>query len=194
MLDVVLDDDVETVAPTGAARSADAKAAIKYLELSGATAICLIETGTGCAIQLGHTTDPRVVAIYWLPAAQAKPLVRRARKHAGRHPDSAAASAALAQAASDHRATLTPHVTAMTRAGAAAERLDAYVASLRSRGAMKEFTRTYRERRMAAAERGEGFMSYKNAELRLRRALIPMLLNGVPPAMGQSFFAEIFRR
>jgi len=40
--------------------------------------------------------------------------------------------------------------------------------------------------------RGEGFMSYKAAETRLRRALVPMLVNG--RAIGaQSLFEEIFR-
>jgi hypothetical protein len=40
---------------------------------------------------------------------------------------------------------------------------------------MREFTKTYKRRRLAAGLRGEGFMSYAVAELRLRRALIPLL-------------------
>jgi hypothetical protein len=57
---------------------------------------------------------------------------------------------------------------------------------------MREFTKMYKRRRLAAGLRGEGFMSYGNAELRLRRALIPLLMGGGKPAVGASLFAEIF--
>jgi hypothetical protein len=77
------------------------------------------------------------------------------------------------------------------RAGEAATKLDGYIA-MRARGAMREFTKTYKRRRLVATMRGEGFMSYAVAELRLRRALIPLLVNGGKPAVGQSLFASIF--
>jgi hypothetical protein len=188
-----LDDvaDVETV-DRPATKSPDTRAAVNYLIASGATAISIIETETGCSFRVGHKIDPRAVEICWLTAAQAKPLVRLARKQAGRHPNVATASAALAQAAAALRATLTPHDVALSRAGNAAAKLDACIESLRVRGAMREFTKAYRRRRLAAAARGEGFMSFKVAELRLRRSLIPLLLNGGQPAIGQSLFAEIF--
>lgn len=64
--------------------------------------------------------------------------------------------------------------------------------SLRGTGVRKEFTKAYRRKRLAAGLRGEGFMSYGNAELRLRRALVPLLMNGGQPAVGASLFAEIF--
>jgi hypothetical protein len=35
-------------------------------------------------------------------------------------------------------------------------------------------------------------MSYKVAELRFKRALIPLLQNGGKPAVGESLFATIF--
>ena len=89
---------------------------------------------------------------------------------------------------------MTPHDVAMSRAGEAAGRLDSYVEALRARGAMKEFTKAYRLRRIAAKARGEGFMSFKVAELRLRRALIPLLVNGRTIGPAQSLFAEIFDR
>jgi hypothetical protein len=38
---------------------------------------------------------------------------------------------------------------------------------------MKEFTKAYRRHRLAAADRGEGFMTFKIAEARLRKALTP---------------------
>jgi hypothetical protein len=189
----MLDDDsvlnVETIRP--ATRSPDDRAAVKYLEVSGATAISVVIKNEGCAFRVG--IDPRAVTVQWLPETNTRAVVRLARKHAGKNPDVATAQAALAQAAADLKLTLTPHATAMTRAGAAAERLDAYVASLRSRGGMKEFTREYKRRRIAATMRGEGFMSYPNAQLRFKRALILLLMGGGQPAIGQ-LFSEIFGR
>jgi hypothetical protein len=89
---------------------------------------------------------------------------------------------------------MTEHDVAIYRAGAAAERLDRYIESLRACGAMCEFTKAYKRRRIAAAERGEGFMTFKIAEARFRHALIPLLMNAGQPVIGASPFAEIFRR
>lgn len=58
---------------------------------------------------------------------------------------------------------------------------------------LKEFTPELSVSRIAAIERGEGFMSFSAAELRFKRALIPLLMNGSKPAIGVSLFAEIFR-
>jgi hypothetical protein len=98
----------------------------------------------------------------------------------------------VAQAAADHRVVLTPHDVAMSRTGEMAKKLDTYIESLRARGAMREFTKAYKRHRVAAAERGEGFMSFKIAEQRFRRALIPLLMNGGQPVAGASLFAQIF--
>jgi hypothetical protein len=185
--------DVQTVARP-AARSPDTRAAVAYLVASGATAVSVIETGTGRTFRVGTKIDPRGVAVHWLPETRAKAIVRLARKHAGTSPDIATAETALHRAAADPRVTLTAHHVAMTRAGKAAQRLDAYVESLRARGAMREFTKAYRRHRLAAMERGEGYMSFKVAELRLRRALIPLLMNNGQPVAGASLFAEIFNQ
>jgi hypothetical protein len=56
----------------------------------------------------------------------------------------------LQQAATERRATLTAHDVAMMRAADAAKRLDQYVEGLRTRGAMREFTRAYKRHGMAA--------------------------------------------
>ncbi len=192
----MLDDDVadvETIARPQA-QSPDTKAAVAYLAASGATAINLIETGTGCAFRVGTKIDARAVAVHWLRGPQASAIARLARKHAGRDSDAATALQALRQAAADLRVTLTEHHVAMTRAGEAAERLDAYIEGLRASGKMREFTKAFRRHRLAAMERGEGFMSFKVAELRLRRALIPMLVNGGQPVAGASLFAEVFNQ
>jgi hypothetical protein len=124
--------------------------------------------------------------------AQARAIVKQARKIAGSNPDAAAATGALAQAAADERAVLTSHDTAMARAGDAAARLNVYIETLHARGAMKEFTKAYRRHRLAAAASGKGFMSFAIAEL--RRALIPLLVGGRAIGPTSSLFAEIFDR
>ena len=81
----------------------------------------------------------------------------------------------------------------MMRAGEAAAKLDRYMDSLRGTGVLREFNRAFKRRRMEAMLNGRGFMNYKAAELRLRRALIP-LLQGGGNVQAQSLFAEIFGR
>jgi hypothetical protein len=110
----------------------------------------------------------------------------------GDNPDTDAAIRALQEAAAQCRAVLTQHDVAMTRAANAAERLDRYMESLKGTGVLKEFTRAYKRRRIATKERGEGFMSFQVAELRFKRALVPLLMNGGKPAIGTSFFSAIF--
>ena len=117
--------------------------------------------------------------------------MRKARKHTGKSPDAAMAIEALRRAAADQRVTLTPNEIAISRAGDAATRLDTYLASLRGSGVLKEFNRAFKQRRMAAAARGAGFMSYAAAEARLRKALVPLLVGGNTIGV-QSLFAEIF--
>jgi hypothetical protein len=174
------------------ARSPDTKAAIRYLEASGATAISVIETETGCTFHVG-TKIEHAAAIFWIIATEAKPIVRQARKLAGPRPDIATTEAALHEAASSLRSTLTPHAAAIQRARKASQKLDGYLESLRWSGKMREFTRAYKQRRMAATASGQGFMTYAVAELRLRQALIPLLVGGRSIGPVRSLFAEIFR-
>jgi hypothetical protein len=118
-------------------------------------------------------------------------VARRARKVAGENPDAAAAETALRQAAAEKRATLTPHATAISKAGAAAQRLDEYLSSARGTGVLKEFNKAYKRRRIAATMRGDGFMTFKTAMTRLRNALIP-LLQGNGNVHTATIFADIF--
>jgi hypothetical protein len=131
----------------------------------------------------------RSVAIFWITELDAKPVVTSARKGAGGD----AAISALHQAATDLRATLTPHDVAISRATNAAAKLDRYLDSLQGSGALREFTRMYKRRRIEAKAAGQGFMTYAVAEARLRKALIPLLMRGGQPAVGSSLFAQIFR-
>src|SRR5258708_11456729 len=87
---------------------------------------------------------------------------------------------ALTKAATDHRATLTPHNVAISRADKASRRIEQYMASLRGTGVLKEFNRAYKQHRTAATARGQGFMTYKVAEARLRRGPGPLLCRRAP--------------
>lgn len=86
---------------------------------------------------------------------------------------------ALGDAAA-RRITLTEHAIAISRAGAAVKRLDAFIENLGVSGAPRACTKEYKRRRLAARERGEGFMSFGTAEARLRAVLIPLLTGGKP--------------
>jgi hypothetical protein len=144
------------------ARSPDAKAAITYLIASGATAISIVEIEGACAFRLGHKIDPNAIAVHWLNRPNAMAISRQARRDAGHSPDAATAGRALAQAAADHRQTLTPHDVAIERAGAAADRLDVYLDGLRGRGTLQQFNRAFKARRKAAAANGTGFISTRS--------------------------------
>jgi hypothetical protein len=82
--------------------------------------------------------DAGAVAIYWVPAASAKALANKARNIMGNGGDIAVAISAVTEAAAACRITLTPHDVAISRAGAAVEKLDAFVDGLRKRGFTKE--------------------------------------------------------
>jgi hypothetical protein len=141
MLDLDAADVGKTIAPVVNRPKSDSfpvtKAAIKYCEASGTTAISVIETETGRALfRVGTKIDPDATAIYWIAGQAAIAVARRARRLAGANPRGDEAIAALRQAAAEKRATLTPHDVAMTRANGAAAKLDAFIESLRVSGGM----------------------------------------------------------
>jgi hypothetical protein len=194
-------DDVAAVETAGRppTRSPNTKAAIAYLTASGATAISVIEIDGRCAFRIGTMFFTsagkgvaRSVAIFWIMEVDAKPVVTSARKIAGKGAGGNAAISALHQAANDLRATLTPHDVAISRATNAAAKLNQYLDSLQGSGALREFTRMYKRRRIEAKAAGQGFMSYRNAELRLRRALVPLLVSGQGVGPMQSLFSQVF--
>jgi hypothetical protein len=126
----MLDDvaDVQTVARL--ARSPDTKGAIQYLQASGAVAISIVEVDGTVAFRIGKI-DQRAVAIFWIMQSDAKPVVALARR---KSTGNKVPVEALHQAATEKRATLTEHDTAMMRAGDAVRRLDSYIDGLRARG------------------------------------------------------------
>jgi hypothetical protein len=141
------------------ARSPNTKAAINYLAASGAVAITINEIDVVCAFRVGTKTLARSVATFWIMEVDSKPVVAPARKIAGKSRGAAEAIAALHRAATDLWAVLTPNDAATKRAGDAARRIEEYMASLRQTGKMREFTRAYKARRLAASTQGKGFMS-----------------------------------
>jgi hypothetical protein len=76
MLDVVAD-DVSVATDAAVPRSLDTKAALKYLEASGANAISITTGPGGTVIAVGYKAD--AVAVHWLPAASARAVAARAR-------------------------------------------------------------------------------------------------------------------
>jgi hypothetical protein len=166
------------------------KRALDYLMASGAAAISIVVDIDGAMISLG--LKPDAVAVFWLPQPKARSVAAKARAITGDGMTGVeVALAALHEAAVFHAAHLTEHSVAISRAGSAAERLEEFMTSMQGTGTLREFSKTYRRRRIAAAERGEGFMSYQTAVRRLRLALVPILMNGGKPSAG-SLFAEVF--
>jgi hypothetical protein len=181
-------DFVDTVAR--AARS-DTKAVIAYLVASNATAVSVIENTSGFTFRVGTKLDPRAASVHWLPEDKARPVMKAARRIAGARPDIETATAALHQAAAGLKVTVSDHRAAIERAGAMAARLDAFIAQLRARGALRDFQKIYRRLRLAATARGEGFMPFSAAEIRLRKTLIK-LLQGGGNVHTATIFADVF--
>jgi hypothetical protein len=144
------------------------RAAIQYLIASSATAISITEVDGVAAFRVGTKIDPNAHAIFWITEVDAKLVAKCTRRLAGKNQNIDDAIMSLKKAAVECRATLTPHDVAISRAAGAARKLDEYLTSLKGTGVLKEFTRAYKRRRIAAAERGKGYMSYKVAELRFR--------------------------
>jgi hypothetical protein len=119
MLDDVADVSVATEA--SGPRSPDTRGALRYLACSGVRAISITDGPGGVVIAVGIKINPAAAAVYWMPAAKARSIAARARKIAGDAVDVEAVVAALHEAATELRATLTPHDVALARAADAAE-------------------------------------------------------------------------
>jgi len=165
------------------------KAAIDYLIASGASCVSVLADGT---IKAGPKPDRAAVSAWWLPEDKVIAVSRQARREAGATPEVSIMLAALRQAAADHQAVLTPHETAIERAGDAAVRIDAFVDSMRRSGGLQVFNRHFKAAKAAAAARGEGFMSYTVALSRLRAQVGARLAAG-GDVYAPGLMAEVFR-
>ena len=112
---------------------------------------------------LGTSRDPQGAEIaYWIEAAQAGAVLKRARNNGGNIP-------AAAKALGVH---LTDHPALCQRVNMAIERLGRRLDQAQASGSMRVFNNEYKRRRLAAAGLGQGFMGYKVAKQRLERAMI----------------------
>ena len=71
------------------------------------------------------------------------------------------------------------------------------MASMQGIGILKLFNAEFKQRRVAATARGEGFITFAVVMTRLRTALIPLLVADEHggknrPPIGQSMFQNIF--
>jgi hypothetical protein len=172
--------------------SPPSKAALSYLALSGAAPICIIDRDGIATFRAANKISSAAIVVFWIDATKVRPVVRRARRLAGKCPTIDDATRALREAATDHRIALTDHAIALQRAGDASRQLDAYFEKARRSGKIAEFNRAFKLRRMVATANGRGFMSYKIAQMRLRRALIPILVSGGADGAISFSFASIF--
>jgi hypothetical protein len=173
------------------------RAALAYLEASGAAAISIVDDGSGCTFRTGAraaevSAGVRVHTTVWVSASLSTAIARRARKLAGDSPDVATATQALAQAAADYRVKLTPNDVAISRARNAASRIDSQLEAMMSGGMLRSFNAEYKRRRMQAAANGQGFISFRLATARLRQAIVPQLIEG--RSINRSLFEQIFGR
>jgi hypothetical protein len=91
--------DQERIKP--APRSPDTKAALAYLEASGANAISITAGTGGIVIAVGYKPD--AIVIFWLRAEKARSVAATARNIAGPDPDVADLVQAIRSAAAEAR-------------------------------------------------------------------------------------------
>jgi hypothetical protein len=170
------------------------RAALVYLQASGARAISIsiIDVDGVAEVHAGAKPAGNAVAVLWTP--RAKGIAWHARQIAGERPSAEQLVEAVHQAATQCRVTLTDHATAITRASAAAAKLDDVMEEMRRSGQLVAFNNVYKARRQASKSIGRGFMSFPQAMGRLKQALIPVLAQGGDPhAAAPGLFAAIFR-
>lgn len=165
----------------------------EYLAVSGATAICIVRQPKGYGFVVGRSAVymPGIASANWVDRSQAAKIARLARKNTGQHPDKATAERELQRAASSHGAILTPNMIVLSRAKFAASKLESYLDTMNKSGGLAEFNKEFKRRRVAAGLRGEGFMSFGTAMLRLRRSLIRMLIGKQQVRWTESLFDEV---
>jgi hypothetical protein len=132
-----------------------------------------------------------VVSIYWALSPKAATRVAHSARRAGLQAEKSLAEAVLQAAAAENFVQLTPNLIVVSRATIAAKRLRDMIDTLDKSGALGDFKRIYRLRRMAATARGDGFMSFNCAMKRLRRTLIGMLAAKRPINEMQPIFDEV---
>ena len=150
-----------------------------YVRAFDLTCIALWRDG-----RLGVSRNPTgAEQAWWCPAKAAGAIVRAANANGK---DVAAAAARL-------HTPLTPHATVAQRVCAAVGRIDDGLKAAQRRGDLAFFNQLYKAQRVAAAQRGCGFMSYGLALRRLRIAVAHAAANGgqVTRSLMLSVFGDV---
>jgi predicted transcriptional regulator len=167
----------------------------EYLDACGVWPISVVKfiDGYGYAAGVRKSRLPSAVNVHWANSrSNAIRVVRLARRIKKRHPDKADAERELQRAASSYGVILTPDLIVQSRANMAAKRLQDYITAIDRAGTLSDFKKAYRRRRLAATARGHSFMTYGNAQKRLRRVLIRKLTGQEEMHHTSTFFAEVF--
>jgi hypothetical protein len=138
-----------------------------YIRNFGLTAVCRYRDG-----RLGVTRDPSgAERAWWIDADHAGTVLLLARR-AGSDIEAAARKAGV---------ELADHATVLARAEAAVAKINTRLDQAQRTGVLSEFNAEFRRRRLAAFEKGKGFMSYREARSRLQRVLAGVAVTGTAP-------------
>jgi hypothetical protein len=129
--------------------------------------------------RIGATRDPAGAArAWWCQSASAGMVLKAARRNG----DIEAAARTLGVELADHAAVL-------ARAEAAVVKIGARLDQAQKTGVLHTFNAEFRRRRLAAFEKGKGFMSYREARSRLQRVLAGVAATGTAP---EAFVKTVF--
>jgi hypothetical protein len=127
------------------------------------------------------TRDPAgACAAWWCKAEDAGPILRWLVSHLSHDAPFAARTLGLA---------VTEHATMVQRAAVAVARIETGLDAAQKSGPLKSFNAAYKAHRIAAQAQGQRFMSYAQAQARLRSALASAAAKG-----GKVESAELFAR
>jgi hypothetical protein len=130
--------------------------------------------------RLGTARDPAGAArAWWCASVKAGIVLKEARRSDGD----------IETAARKAGVELTEHSAVVARAEAAAAKIGTRLAQAQRAGVLREFNDEYRRRRLAAFEKGKGFVSYAQARAKLQRVLANVAATGTaPPALMKTVF------
>jgi hypothetical protein len=107
-----------------------------------------------------------------------------------RYSGTESATRAIAAAADRLGIQLSSHCTVMARTKAVVAALDKRLSSAQQTGALAFVNREYQRRRLEAAKSGAKFMSYSEAQRRLRKALATAAATGSMPKLMTAVFGD----
>jgi hypothetical protein len=170
----------------------DSSMALRYLRATDAVPLAIAERDGAACLTTGRVVVD-AASTYWVHADQAGDLARQTRLLAGDRPDVSRLIAALRETAQAQRVALTEHADAVRRATLAAADLDHAFDQLKEGRLLRSFNSAYRQHRREAKDSGHGYMPYRTALMRLKRAVAIILANGQDPEHAHINFKAILR-